>query len=134
MKQQRNTIQRQLVLEAVCALHHPDAETVYAYLSQRYPRIGKATVYRNLNLLAQRGDIAKIETADGADKFDRDLHPHYHLRCRACGRVFDAPMPVLDGLEGRLGDTDGFLVERHTIEFIGLCHDCKKNITDGGSV
>ena len=56
----RNTKQRQLVAEAVRALEHPSAEEIYAAVSRENPNIGKATVYRNLNLLAEQGEIGKV--------------------------------------------------------------------------
>ena len=122
----RNTIQKQLISRAVSALDHPDAEQVYEYIVKDHPHVSKATVYRNLNLLAKQGEIGKIETSDGAARFDFYTAPHYHLRCRKCGRLFDADMLVLTGLETRLGETGGFTVEKHIVEFIGICSGCKK--------
>ena len=127
----RNTIQRRLVADAVRVLDHPDAETVYEKIVQEHPHISKATVYRNLNLLAEQNEIGKISTAEGADRYDCRTRPHYHLRCRSCGKIFDSRMPVLDGLERCLTETDGFLVESYTIEFIGLCPECNNSTTGG---
>ena len=51
--QTRNTIQRQIVLQAVNQLHnHPTADAIYAFIAAQHPTISKATVYRNLNQLA----------------------------------------------------------------------------------
>ena len=109
----RNTRQRQLVLEAVHRLRHPDAEEVYSEVAREHPHVSKATVYRNLNLLAQQGDIRKVETAEGAARFDGCTETHYHFRCRLCGKIEDAPMKALDAPEKYLERTDGFTVERH---------------------
>ncbi len=128
--ERRNTRQRQQILDTVRALDHPDADEICAALAGEQPRAGRATVYRNLNLLVQQGDIRRIETA-GADRYDGCLRPHYHLHCRCCGRVFDAHMPVVEGLDKQLQDTDGFAVEGYTIEFIGLCPACIK-LKSGG--
>ena len=128
--ERRKTRQRQLILEAVRALEHPDAEEIFAAVTRKQPRLGRATVYRNLNLLVQQGEIGRIETG-GADRFDGRTCPHYHLRCRSCGKIFDSRMPVLGGLERCLTETDGFLVESYTIEFIGLCPECNNSTTGG---
>ena len=54
--QTRNTVQRQIVLQAVRSLHdHPTADSVYAVIAAEHPSISKATVYRNLNQLALQG-------------------------------------------------------------------------------
>ena len=122
----RNTKQRQLVAEAVRALDHPSAEEVYAAVSRQNPNIGKATVYRNLNLLAMQAEIGRICPGEGADRFDFRTDKHYHMRCRICGKLFDAPMAPLPPASLLLGDTGGFVVEDHTVEFVGICSDCNK--------
>ena len=57
----RNTIQRALVLEAVRSLHnHPTSADVYEAVRRTYPNISRATVYRNLGVLASRGDVLRV--------------------------------------------------------------------------
>ena len=67
----RNTIQRALVLEAVRSLHnHPTSADVYEVVRERHPNISRATVYRNLGVLASRGDVLRVEVPNGADRYD----------------------------------------------------------------
>lgn len=126
----RNTKQRQLIAETVRSLDHPTAEQVYAAVSREEPNIGKATVYRNLNLLAEQELIGRVTPGEGADRYDFRTDRHYHMRCRCCGKVSDAPMAPLYFAAEILGDTGGFAVESHTIEFVGLCPDCYKKTTE----
>ena len=128
--ERRNTLQRRLVLDAVRTLLHPDAEEVYRAVSAKKPNISRATVYRNLHLLAEEGAIGEIRTGEGADRYDHEARRHCHFRCRACGKVFDAPMAPLPSPAKLLGDTGGFVVEDHTIEFVGLCPGCYKKISE----
>ena len=61
----RNTFQRQLIMEIICNVdNHPTADEIYQQILLRYSNISKATVYRNLNLLAEMGMIKKIECPD----------------------------------------------------------------------
>ena len=53
--ERRQTRQRQLILNAVHTLKHPTADEVYAAVADAQPPVGRATVYRNLNLLAEQG-------------------------------------------------------------------------------
>ena len=63
----RNTIQRALVLEAVQSLHnHPTSADVYEVVRARHPNISRATVYRNLGVLANRGEVLRVEVPNGA--------------------------------------------------------------------
>ena len=91
----RNTIQRALVLEAVQSLHnHPTSADVYEVVRARHPNISRATVYRNLGVLANRGEVLRVEVPNGADRYDFLNKPHYHAKCRICGGVFDIDMPI----------------------------------------
>ena len=119
----RNTIQRALVLEAVQSLHnHPtSAEVVRA----RHPNISRATVYRNLGVLANRGEVLRVEVPNGADRYDFLNKPHYHAKCRICGGVFDIDMPYQDDIVSQVSDAHGFTIEHHEIIFDGVCAHCK---------
>lgn len=66
--EKRNTIQKQLVLDAVFRLaNHPTAEEVYAEVARSHPTVSKATVYRNLGSLSEDGLLRHIKMPGGAD-------------------------------------------------------------------
>ena len=122
----RNTIQRSLVLEVVKSLqNHATADEIYEQTAKTHPSISKATVYRNLNQLAQSGDIQKIEVPDGADRFDHKLSKHYHIKCSRCKNVFDVEMEYLKDLESSIKHLNGFEISCHDIMFKGICPKCK---------
>ena len=122
----RNTIQRALVLEAVNRLKcHATADEIYEDIAKEHPHISRATVYRNLNLLSETGDIRKIETPGGADRFDHQTHDHCHVRCEKCGRFFDVDMEYITGLEKGIRDSHGFAFTGYDILFRGICPDCQ---------
>jgi len=82
--------QRTLVLDIVRANPvHPTAEWVYRQAKKDMPSISMATVYRNLNTLASAGEIQKIPTASGEDRFDGRTGRHYHMQCLICGGMTD---------------------------------------------
>ena len=59
----RMTRQRKVILEELCKVDtHPSADEVYALVRKRLPRISLGTVYRNLEILAESGDIQKTRT------------------------------------------------------------------------
>jgi len=124
----RNTIQRSLVLEAVKELQcHATADEVYDTIVKKYPSISRGTVYRNLNLLSNIGEIRKLEIPNGADRFEHQCHDHYHVRCVKCGRVFDVEMDFIPDLEKNIKDTHGFEFSGHDLVFKGTCFECKDN-------
>ena len=68
---------------------HPTADAVYMSIREEFPNISLGTVYRNLNLLVDLGEIQKLTCGNGPDRFDADTSPHYHFVCRQCGAVSD---------------------------------------------
>ncbi len=120
--------QRELVLNALEEnVVHPTAEYIYNILKQSNPTISLATVYRNLNKLAEAGEIKKIEGLSDSDHFDHNTHEHYHLICLTCGRVFDIPQEVAPKVCEIVEKELGFTVIDHEITFRGICPECKMN-------
>ena len=123
----RNTVQRALILETVKELQcHVTADEVYDIINKRHPNISRGTVYRNLNLLSDIGEIRKVEMPGGAALYDYLCHEHYHARCVRCGRVFDVEMEFIADLERNIINTRGFEFTGHDIIFKGVCLECNK--------
>ena len=73
--QRRNTKQRKLVLDTVRqSYNHPTADEIYNAVREQDDKISRGTVYRNLNLLADAGEILSIKTPGGS-RFDRTIEP-----------------------------------------------------------
>ena len=126
MKIMRNTIQKTIVLETVNSLrNHATADAIYDEIFKKHPSIGRATVYRNLNLLTQLGQIKKIEIPNGADCFDHRTFNHYHTKCSKCGKIFDVDMEYMKDLEKMVKNVNGFEFTSHDIIFSGICTKCK---------
>lgn len=75
---------------------HPTADVVYMNVRQQYPNISLGTVYRNLTLLSDMGEITRLRVGDGVDHFDADTSPHHHFVCTECGSVIDLDMESID--------------------------------------
>jgi len=122
----RMTRQRQVILEELRQVDtHPSADEVYEMVRKRLPRISLGTVYRNLEILSESGEIQKVELGSCLKRFDGFPHPHYHIRCVRCDRLVDAPTQFDVSLEGRLQSETDFQILGHKLEFSGLCPDCK---------
>lgn len=106
---------------------HPTADTVYMNIRKVYPNISLGTVYRNLNLLVEHGEIIKINCRDGSDRFDGNLDSHYHLICNECKRVIDIEMESMDHVNKIAGAGFNGKIEGHEIFFYGLCPECHQN-------
>ena len=127
----RNTIQRALVLETVNKLqNHATADEIYEAIISEHPNISRATVYRNLKLLSEMGEIRRLEIPGGPDRFDHRVHNHCHVKCEKCGRLFDVDMDYISGLENNIRDSHGFDFTGYDIIFLGICPECKEKPKD----
>jgi Fur family ferric uptake transcriptional regulator len=124
----RMTRQRRVILEELREFtHHPSADEIYEAVRRRIPRISLGTVYRNLEVLSELGEIQKLEFGGTLKRFDWDPEDHYHIRCNLCDRVDNAPMPHLEDIENRVSEDTDYRIIGHRLEFYGLCPECAKN-------
>lgn len=104
---------------------HPTADMVYAGIRGEFPNISLGTVYRNLSLLTDLGEVLKI-TTDGADRFDARVAPHHHFVCRQCKNVTDIMISVEDPARAVNERWDGGEIEECRMLFYGICKNCGK--------
>lgn len=127
MKFQRNTRQRQVILEELQRLRsHPTAQELYEITRRRIPKISLGTVYRNLELLTKMGLARKVKTNGSETRFDGNLDHHYHVRCTHCEKIHDLHDLPSDLVGRDLQTIDGFEILDYHLEFIGVCPDCRK--------
>lgn len=127
------TRQRKVILEELRNLrNHPTADEVYDVVRKRIPRISLGTVYRNLEILSELGEIKKLEFGGTVKRFDGDPEDHYHIRCSLCDRVDNAPMPHLENIEDRINLETDYRIIGHRLEFFGLCPECSRNMISPG--
>jgi len=125
--EKRNTVQRQLIFDAVKALNiHATAEQVIEYLAKKHPTIGRATVYRNLNYMSESGELLRIGSFYGSTHYDHNCHEHYHFICSNCRRIIDVEGSLADVFE-RFRNTEGIDITDCNISFSGMCWECKNN-------
>jgi Fur family peroxide stress response transcriptional regulator len=103
---------------------HPTADMVYSDIRKIYPNISLGTVYRNLSLLSDLGEIRKLVTSDGAVRFDADTSPHNHFTCRKCGAVLDLDMEDISQIKAHASRNFDGIIENFSVNFYGLCGWC----------
>ena len=124
---QRNTVQRQIVLDTLMKLKtHPTIDDIYIEIQKKHPSISKTTVYRNLRLLAENGIIRQVSLPDGLERYDAVAAQHYHFRCNKCGCIFDVDIDCPANINSEVQRKYGFQVDDHHIVFTGICPKCKK--------
>ncbi len=127
----RNTAQRKLVLDVVqSSCDHPTAEQIYEVARRQDPHISRGTVYRNLNLLSELGELKRLSMPVGPDHFDFRRDNHYHFCCRGCGMVIDTMLPYREEFNEAPDALIGYKIEWHRLVLVGLCPECQQKEND----
>lgn len=90
------TKQRQEILRIIRETdEHLTAEQIYIRALEHISSIAIATVYRNLNLMVDAGEIGRVSVSNAPDRFDRITALHNHMICDRCGQLVDVSLPEL---------------------------------------
>ncbi|MBR2188683.1 MAG: transcriptional repressor [Eubacterium sp.] len=107
---------------------HPTADMVYADIRKVFPNISLGTVYRNLALLSDLGEIHKLAPQGGAERYDGNTRAHNHFVCRACGCVQDMEGRESDLLTERANRQFSGRIDDCSVTFYGMCKECLEKL------
>ncbi len=101
------------------------AAALYDDVKQLAPSVGRATVFRTLDLLSSMGFLEKVHMEDGCHNYVvcHGQH-HHHLICNRCGAAVDFEDCSLNELLQQLASRTGFQIQGHWLEVFGLCRNC----------
>jgi len=118
------TLQPLAIFRALLESHaHPDADAIHTRLKGAYPTLSLGTVYKTLEMLQSLGLARAVSSPGPTRRFDGNQHPHHHLWCTRCGKLIDVELAPLSHIA--LPESVGFQVTDVTIQFNGICADCK---------
>jgi len=123
------TQQREAVAEVVFASEeHLSVDDIERGLRERGERIGKATIYRTLDLLVRSRLVEEHDFGEGFKRYEHRLSSrpvHEHMICVECGTVTEFESNELYRIENRVRAEHHFLPVRRTLEIYGLCKACQ---------
>jgi len=123
------THQREVIAEVVFASEeHLSVDEIEQRLRDRGDRIGKATIYRTLDLLVRSRLVEEHDFGEGFKRYEHRLSRqpvHEHLICLECGKVIEFQAGEIAAVEARVQVVHGFLPARHRLEVYGLCRECR---------
>ena len=125
----RYSKQRELVLRKVEELcDHPTAEEIFDKAAPECPGLSLGTVYRNLAMFKQDGEIVSVGTVAGLERFDGNTAPHAHFVCTACSGVYDVPQDALPEEFVRSAEqATGGEIAAYQLSYYGICSNCKNS-------
>ena len=100
---------------------------VFQHLKQEIPDLSLGTVYRNLSMFKDKGQIVSLGSVGGVERFDGNTTPHVHFICTDCSAVADLPaIAVPEELNREVKTQTGGQVEQCQLTFYGQCQRCIK--------
>ena len=127
----RVTPERMHLFREIYSQHgHLDADALLKSIKTRGLKISRATLYRNLDLLAEFGFVKKYRLGGNRYVYDH-VHAgqrHDHLVCANCGRVAEFVSPAIEAMQREICRAHGFDPDEHTLQIHGRCLECKDSL------
>ena len=125
----RATAQRTLIARIFFATPgHVDVDQLLRRVRKRDPRIGSATIYRTMRLLAQIGLASERHFGDGRAVYEPAArrHHHDHMICERCSSIIEFENEEIERLQEKMAAEHGFTIRRHRLELYGICLRCSQ--------
>ena len=106
---------------------HVTADALFGAVRAKYPRVGRATVYRALQLMVDDGLARKVDFGEGRHRYEAAHgHPrHSHLICRVCHRSSEFLSSDVEALLEEVAGARGFDASQTIVQVHGVCQDCR---------
>jgi Fur family ferric uptake transcriptional regulator len=132
----RPTPSRRLVAGLVAEKMEPfSAADLLEQAKRSRPGVGRATIFRTLEILSSLRVIERLVLPDGSRGYiqcEPDEH-HHHLVCTVCGRGVDIADGEIAALVDGIGRRHGYRLESHRLELFGVCPSCAAGETGGAT-
>ncbi|MDH5643824.1 MAG: transcriptional repressor [Gemmatimonadota bacterium] len=123
------TVQREAVASALFRSdEHLSVDDLELLLRDHEVHVGKATIYRTLDLLARAGLVQVHDFGEGFKRYEplgAQTH-HEHLVCLECGKVVEFTSERIERMKILIAEEHGFRHHHHRLEIYGVCRDCQR--------
>ena len=117
------TIQRLAIMDYLFTHRtHPTVNEIYTALLPNIPTLSKTTVHNTLKLFVQHKIVLHIDIDDRNARFDGEITPHAHFRCKKCSCILDVPLADIKDLFPKEQELS---VEEAYINLKGICKTCR---------
>jgi Fe2+ or Zn2+ uptake regulation protein len=89
--------------------------------------IGRATVFRSIELLESVGAVERIDLQNGSHAYVACVpNHHHHVICARCARSTEIDDLGLGAIAREVTRRTGYRVDEHRLELFGLCPACQR--------
>ena len=126
----KRSIQKELILRVLQRNpSHPAAISIYDEVRKEMPHVSLATIYRNLKLFHELGEISELKLDGSVSRFEARTDNHWHVWCKKWDRIFDGDEQVDQAFNGRVAQETGFEISDYRLVLRGVCRECRLVLT-----
>ena len=132
MRGEYNTRQKRELLAFLRerSMQHFSVDDVVFEMQDRGEKIGRSTVYRYLELLAEQGSVRKYQSVKGITQYqhvedDSRCDSHFHMMCSRCGNLMHVDCDLMRTMSEHLVKDHGFLLDPRETILVGVCQKCR---------
>lgn len=110
-------------------LENFSVDDVVFHMQGRGSKVGRSTVYRYLESLAEQGNVRKYQNVQGVTQYqhiddDEDCTKHFHMMCKQCGTLYHVDCALTETFARHIAEEHGFLLDSRETVMIGICRKC----------
>lgn len=132
MRGEYNTRQKRELLSFLKerGMQHFSVDDVVFEMQGRGERVGRSTVYRYLELLAEQGSVRKYQSVQGVTQYQHvedaaRCDGHFHMMCAKCGNLFHVDCVLMAKLSKHLMEDHDFALDPRETVLVGVCGTCR---------
>lgn len=119
------------------SMQHFSVDEVVFEMQDKGEKIGRTTVYRYLEQLADQGSVRKYQTVQGVTQYqhisdDAHCREHFHMMCKRCGNLLHVDCDLMRTMQAHLMEDHGFALDPMETILVGICRECQDR-EEGGS-
>ncbi|MFH1699630.1 MAG: transcriptional repressor [Candidatus Zixiibacteriota bacterium] len=125
----KETAQREIILDAFLSTNkHVSVDDLNLILNKLSLKVGYATIYRTMKIIAGSGLAREVSFNDGITRFEHTINSkhHHHLICQNCNKIVEFSSEILDAEERAIAGKYKFETHSHHYKIFGICRDCQK--------
>ncbi len=103
---------------------HPTVDAIYRELRPKMPTLSRTTVYNVLHACVAHGLVSVVHTQDLELRYDGEMTPHAHFKCKSCGALYDVPGDI-DALAQQVTLPEGCACDAAALTLWGKCAACR---------
>lgn len=131
MRGEYSTRQKRELLRFMKAhnLENFSVDEVVFHMQGEGAKVGRTTVYRYLEFLAEQGSVRKYQNAQGITQYqhvkdDGSCAHHFHMMCRQCGVLMHVDCELMQSLAQHIAQQHGFVLDPKESVLVGVCAKC----------